>query len=119
MVGTDGHAAGGAHSALAHPARSPWAALAGVLGKLRYLGLAGYLLEWLLEASHVSHRLHRLLHKLHSPKVQLLAITMVLAGHLAEHLHQEEENHHQEHRLAALEARLAAVLPASESKKAH
>eukprot|EP00933_Yihiella_yeosuensis_P068726 TRINITY_DN7467_c4_g1_i1.p1 TRINITY_DN7467_c4_g1~~TRINITY_DN7467_c4_g1_i1.p1 ORF type:complete len:125 (+),score=20.90 TRINITY_DN7467_c4_g1_i1:87-461(+) len=81
-----------------------WKTLAHLFVKLRYLGLAGYFLEWILEATHSSKRLHHLLHRINTPKVHLLAITMVLAGHLAEHLHQEEENHHQEDRLAKLEA---------------
>mmetsp|Transcript_62272 Transcript_62272/g.166508 ORF Transcript_62272/g.166508 Transcript_62272/m.166508 type:complete len:118 (-) Transcript_62272:42-395(-) len=99
------------------PPHAFWALLGSILRRLRYLGLLGYALEWLLEASHASHRLHHWLHKLHTPKVQLLAISMVLAGHLAEHAHQEEENHHQEERLAALEARLAAVPVPEETKK--
>merc|ERR1719382_1306295 len=61
--------------------------------------MAGYLLEWILKASHVNHKLHRWLHRLDSPRVHLLAITMVLTGHAAEHLHQEEENHEQEEHL--------------------
>eukprot|EP00929_Paragymnodinium_shiwhaense_P087885 TRINITY_DN48034_c0_g1_i1.p1 TRINITY_DN48034_c0_g1~~TRINITY_DN48034_c0_g1_i1.p1 ORF type:complete len:115 (+),score=14.63 TRINITY_DN48034_c0_g1_i1:131-475(+) len=76
------------------------------LCKLRYLGLIGYGLEWLLEASHVSKRLHHWLHRLVNPKMHLLAISCVLVGHVAEHLHQEEENHHQEAHIRALEKRL-------------
>mmetsp|Transcript_94491 Transcript_94491/g.211821 ORF Transcript_94491/g.211821 Transcript_94491/m.211821 type:complete len:116 (-) Transcript_94491:45-392(-) len=101
------------NSTLAKPGHAPphalWAILGTLFRKLRYLGLLGYALEWVLEASHVSHKLHGWLRGLHNPKVQLLAISMVLAGHLAEHAHQEEENHHQEERLATLEARLNAV----------
>mmetsp|Transcript_50699 Transcript_50699/g.151718 ORF Transcript_50699/g.151718 Transcript_50699/m.151718 type:complete len:118 (+) Transcript_50699:59-412(+) len=112
---------GSSSSTLAKPGHPPprafWAALGSLLRRLRYLGLLGYALEWLLEASHASHQLHRWLHRLHSPKVQLLAITMVLAGHLAEHAHQEEENHHQEERLAAIEARLGVAHHPVEPKK--
>mmetsp|Transcript_27193 Transcript_27193/g.61701 ORF Transcript_27193/g.61701 Transcript_27193/m.61701 type:complete len:117 (+) Transcript_27193:77-427(+) len=103
------------------PANAFWAAVVGILCKLRYLGLAGYAVEWILEAAHVSKRLHHWLHRfrLNSPKVHLFAITLVLAGHLAEHAHQEEENHHQEERMAILEARLAAVQPSGNTKKTH
>merc|ERR1740122_865135 len=110
----------GVKSELAHqghaPANTIWASIMRVLVRLKYLGLLGYALEWILEAGHVSKRLHHWLHryKLNSPKVHLLAISFVLAGHLAEHAHQEEENHHQEERMAILEARLAAVQPAED-----
>mmetsp|Transcript_2175 Transcript_2175/g.5384 ORF Transcript_2175/g.5384 Transcript_2175/m.5384 type:complete len:110 (-) Transcript_2175:73-402(-) len=84
------------------------AALVHLFCKLRYLGLLGYAIEWLLEATHVSRRMHRWFHRLTSPRVHLLAISCVLAGHFAEHLHQEEENHAQEERIAALEAQLSS-----------
>ncbi|CAE7833706.1 unnamed protein product [Symbiodinium necroappetens] len=83
-----------------------WAVVAKLLIRLRYLGLFGYALEWLLEACHSSSKLHTMLHRINTPKFHLLAITMVLAGHVAEHLHQEEENHHQEAHLASLRAEL-------------
>eukprot|EP00435_Cladocopium_sp_Y103_P071708 s523_g38.t1 len=79
-----------------------WVAVVKLLARLRYLGLLGYALEWLLEASHASSRMHKILHSINTPKVHLLAISMVLAGHIAEHLHQEEENHHQEAHLHEL-----------------
>eukprot|EP00930_Biecheleria_cincta_P086304 TRINITY_DN75611_c0_g1_i1.p1 TRINITY_DN75611_c0_g1~~TRINITY_DN75611_c0_g1_i1.p1 ORF type:complete len:131 (-),score=18.76 TRINITY_DN75611_c0_g1_i1:107-499(-) len=92
-----------------------WSALAKLFIRLRYLGLAGYALEWLLEACHSSHRLHKLLRHINTPKFHLLAISMVLAGHVAEHLHHEEEHHHQETHLAHLRSELAkrklALLP--------
>ena len=77
-----------------------------LVARLRYLGLLGYALEWLLEACHASSRLHKMLHSIQTPKVHLLAISMVLAGHVAEHLHQEEENHHQEAHLHELRSEL-------------
>ncbi|CAE7692633.1 unnamed protein product [Symbiodinium pilosum] len=83
-----------------------WAAVLKLVFRLRYLGLFGYFLEWLLEACHSSGKLHKLLHPINTPKFHLLAITMVLAGHVAEHLHQEEENHHQEAHLENLRAEL-------------
>eukprot|EP00427_Karlodinium_veneficum_P015330 CAMPEP_0169128926 /NCGR_PEP_ID=MMETSP1015-20121227/36843_1 /TAXON_ID=342587 /ORGANISM="Karlodinium micrum, Strain CCMP2283" /LENGTH=43 /DNA_ID= /DNA_START= /DNA_END= /DNA_ORIENTATION= len=43
---------------------------------------------------------------------------MVLVGHMAEHVHQEEENHAQEARLAALEAR-AGLSNGAHDKKNH
>mmetsp|Transcript_96571 Transcript_96571/g.295429 ORF Transcript_96571/g.295429 Transcript_96571/m.295429 type:complete len:117 (-) Transcript_96571:61-411(-) len=81
---------------------------------LRHLGSLGYALEVLLELAHVSKRAHRALPFLHKPWMHVLAIVMVLTGHLAEHVHQEEENHHQETRLVALERQLAQA----QSKKA-
>mmetsp|Transcript_29956 Transcript_29956/g.56185 ORF Transcript_29956/g.56185 Transcript_29956/m.56185 type:complete len:114 (-) Transcript_29956:154-495(-) len=92
----------------AHPTgfATLWSAIAKLIIRLRYLGLFGYALEWLLEACHSSSKLHKLLHPINTPKFHLLAITMVLAGHVAEHLHQEEENHHQEAHLAHLHAEL-------------
>ena len=35
---------------------------------VRYLGLLGYALEWLLEASHASSRMHKILHSINTPK---------------------------------------------------
>mmetsp|Transcript_24389 Transcript_24389/g.44172 ORF Transcript_24389/g.44172 Transcript_24389/m.44172 type:complete len:127 (+) Transcript_24389:65-445(+) len=83
-----------------------WTALARLLIRMRYMGLAGYALEWLLEACHSSSRLHKLLKSINTPKFHLLAISMVLAGHVAEHMHQEEENTHQEAHLAHLQSEL-------------
>ncbi|CAE8702004.1 unnamed protein product, partial [Polarella glacialis] len=83
-----------------------WRTFLKILVRLRYLGLAGYGLEWLLEAVHSSHRLHKLLGFVNTPRVHLIAITLVLAGHIAEHVHQEEENHHQEAHLASLQAEI-------------
>eukprot|EP00927_Polykrikos_kofoidii_P021324 TRINITY_DN2020_c0_g1_i1.p1 TRINITY_DN2020_c0_g1~~TRINITY_DN2020_c0_g1_i1.p1 ORF type:complete len:117 (+),score=15.35 TRINITY_DN2020_c0_g1_i1:101-451(+) len=74
--------------------------------RFRYLGLLGYVLEWLMSATHLSQRLHRSLRQLTSPKAHLLAVTCILIGHCAEHMHQEDENHEQEARIAALESRV-------------
>eukprot|EP00440_Ansanella_granifera_P056399 gb/GFBE01061123.1/.p1 GENE.gb/GFBE01061123.1/~~gb/GFBE01061123.1/.p1 ORF type:complete len:132 (+),score=28.60 gb/GFBE01061123.1/:1-396(+) len=106
------HAGVQAHGTLAKQGHAPsglrvfWDALAKLMIRLRYMGIAGYALEWILEACHSSSRLHRWLHHINTPKFHLLAITLVLAGHVAEHLHQEEENHHQEAHLADLRAEL-------------
>merc|ERR1719291_929381 len=86
-----------------HGTKSP---LLHLFAKLRYLGMLGYALEWLLEATHVSKRMHHWLHRFTTPRVHLLAISCVLLGHMAEHHHQEEENHEQEARIAALESAL-------------
>ena len=83
-----------------------WIIFLKFVARLRYLGLLGYALEWLLEASHASSKLHKILHSINTPKVHLLAISMVLAGHVAEHLHQEEENHHQEAHLEELRTQI-------------
>mmetsp|Transcript_63299 Transcript_63299/g.159633 ORF Transcript_63299/g.159633 Transcript_63299/m.159633 type:complete len:153 (-) Transcript_63299:184-642(-) len=77
--------------------------------KLKYLGLAGHLLEALLELMHVSKKANHRLRFLHKPWMHLAAIGMVIVGHLAEHAHQEEENHEQEHRIALLEKNLARL----------
>merc|ERR1719401_2919608 len=79
--------------------------------KLKRLGIAGYALEALLELTHVSKRAHHRLSFLHKPWVHLMAILMIIVGHLAEHVHQEEENHHQEVRIAMLEKKLAVIQP--------
>eukprot|EP00416_Gambierdiscus_australes_P037219 CAMPEP_0171097764 /NCGR_PEP_ID=MMETSP0766_2-20121228/47737_1 /TAXON_ID=439317 /ORGANISM="Gambierdiscus australes, Strain CAWD 149" /LENGTH=117 /DNA_ID=CAMNT_0011557011 /DNA_START=18 /DNA_END=371 /DNA_ORIENTATION=- len=101
-----------------HPApHAFWAACGRILRSLRGFALLGYALEWLVEVTHVSHRLHRWLSLLHSPKFELLAVTMIIVGHLGEHSHQEEENHQQEERLAALESRIATLEGPVEPKK--
>mmetsp|Transcript_41651 Transcript_41651/g.90785 ORF Transcript_41651/g.90785 Transcript_41651/m.90785 type:complete len:129 (-) Transcript_41651:241-627(-) len=86
---------------------SVWQFLLHLFCKLRCLGLVGYGLEWILELSHANHKVHRRIRRYTGPKFRLLAMSMVLAGHLAEHIHQEEENHEQEDRIKALELRLA------------
>lgn len=86
-----------------------WHVFIKLLIRLRYLGLAGYALEWILEACHTNKRLHHMLHRLLTPKVHLLAITMVLAGHIAEHLHHEEEVHEQEEHIAHLRAEIQMI----------
>ncbi|CAJ1354672.1 unnamed protein product [Effrenium voratum] len=90
----------------ASPLKTLWNIAMKLLVRLRYLGLFGYALEWLLEACHSSSKMHKLLHGINNPKTHLLAISLVLAGHIAEHLHQEEENHHQEAHLEHLRAEL-------------
>mmetsp|Transcript_46676 Transcript_46676/g.110999 ORF Transcript_46676/g.110999 Transcript_46676/m.110999 type:complete len:118 (-) Transcript_46676:352-705(-) len=89
---------------------SPVAVILKLLAKLKYLGLLGYALEWLMEYAHVNHKFGRWLGRcapLRVPKAQLLAVTMIIVGHVAEHLHHGDEHHHHEHRIAELEARLA------------
>ena len=70
---------------------------------LLFQGLFGYLVEWCLELSHVSPRVHHLLHHLihgnRAARMGLFAISCVLVGHYSEHLHQEHENHEQEHKI--------------------
>eukprot|EP00428_Durinskia_dybowskii_P072678 CAMPEP_0170398196 /NCGR_PEP_ID=MMETSP0117_2-20130122/23274_1 /TAXON_ID=400756 /ORGANISM="Durinskia baltica, Strain CSIRO CS-38" /LENGTH=172 /DNA_ID=CAMNT_0010654739 /DNA_START=103 /DNA_END=619 /DNA_ORIENTATION=- len=92
-----------------HGEKSALGMLLHLFTKLKNLGIAGYALEALLELGHTSKRAHHRFHFLHKPWVHLLAILMILTGHLAEHVHQEEENHHQEARLADLEAKVAAL----------
>mmetsp|Transcript_56422 Transcript_56422/g.150936 ORF Transcript_56422/g.150936 Transcript_56422/m.150936 type:complete len:99 (-) Transcript_56422:81-377(-) len=93
-----------AGSAVAHHGPPVVARLA---SSLKFFGIIGHLIELLGEMSHASKRAPRWLHKFHNPKFGVLAIIMVIVGHLAEHVHQEHENHHQELRLAALEAQVA------------
>ena len=69
----------------------------------------GYALEWFIQLSHVSHAVHHRFKKILTPKFHLLAISFVLLGHMAEHTHQEEENEHQEARIAVLEASLLQI----------
>jgi hypothetical protein len=52
------------------------------------VGVFGYVIEWVLELSHLVPRLHHVLHGTRAYKLGLAAITMVLAGHYTEHLHQ-------------------------------
>eukprot|EP00429_Kryptoperidinium_foliaceum_P064238 CAMPEP_0176063624 /NCGR_PEP_ID=MMETSP0120_2-20121206/31733_1 /TAXON_ID=160619 /ORGANISM="Kryptoperidinium foliaceum, Strain CCMP 1326" /LENGTH=169 /DNA_ID=CAMNT_0017397199 /DNA_START=50 /DNA_END=554 /DNA_ORIENTATION=- len=103
-MATHGHGAIQKHG---HGQASILSVLLRLFTGLKNLGLAGYALEALLKLSHASHRAHHKLHFLDTPRIHLLAVLMILTGHLAEHLHQEEENHHQEARLAGLESRLA------------
>lgn len=83
---------------------------------LKNLGIAGYALEAVLELMHTSKRAHHKLHFLNKPWVHLAAVLMVLTGHLAEHVHQEEENQHQEARIAALEASVAQLKAVKKSQ---
>ncbi|CAK0865981.1 unnamed protein product [Prorocentrum cordatum] len=142
--------------------RRGWALVLKQVARLRFLGLLGYLLEWLLEGTHMNKTLHYLVpwRGATRARVAMAAITMVfvtphacsnlccsrlpsfiarraprgrvlhagsgpassggrrstvLVGHVAEHLHQEEENHHLEERMRRIEARLT---PAGAGKKA-
>eukprot|EP00746_Dinoflagellata_sp_MGD_P014337 gnl/MRDRNA2_/MRDRNA2_131372_c0_seq1.p1 gnl/MRDRNA2_/MRDRNA2_131372_c0~~gnl/MRDRNA2_/MRDRNA2_131372_c0_seq1.p1 ORF type:complete len:166 (+),score=28.21 gnl/MRDRNA2_/MRDRNA2_131372_c0_seq1:63-500(+) len=73
---------------------------------LGWLGLGGHLIEWVCELTHVSKSAHRRLHGPALHRLGLFAVTCIIVGHLAEHVHQEDENHHQEHRFHILEERL-------------
>mmetsp|Transcript_40923 Transcript_40923/g.61831 ORF Transcript_40923/g.61831 Transcript_40923/m.61831 type:complete len:115 (-) Transcript_40923:328-672(-) len=77
--------------------------------KLKWLGLMSLFIEAMLESRHVSKRAHKYFHFLHKPWVHLALVIMEIVGHLAEHLHQEEENHEQEHRLHELEKVVAKL----------
>ena len=90
------------------------------------IGVFGYCIEWILELSHVSTRLHNIFHHnryINVNKMGLLAITMIIIGHYTEHLHQVDENVKQDiemaqnkkeddmrtNRIVALEKRLSIL----------
>merc|ERR1719240_390469 len=84
---------------------------------LGYLGLGGHVIEWVCELTHVSKAAHRRLHGPALHRLGLFAVTCIIVGHLAEHVHQEEENHHQEHRIHTLEERLKKLESAFKGKR--
>lgn len=84
-------------------------ALLHVFSSFKNLGILGYVLEALLEFMHINKKANRKLRILHKPWMHLAAILMIIVGHLAEHVHQEEENHEQEVRIASLEKKLALL----------
>ena len=53
-----------------------------------FLGLFGYGIELVLELSHILPRLHHVLHGARASKFGVVAIAMIMLGHLAEHYHQ-------------------------------
>mmetsp|Transcript_11877 Transcript_11877/g.27043 ORF Transcript_11877/g.27043 Transcript_11877/m.27043 type:complete len:116 (-) Transcript_11877:44-391(-) len=90
---------------------SPVSLILKLLAKWKHLGLLGYAVEWLLEYTHVNHRFGKWLGRLvpiKPPRVGLIAVSMIIIGHIAEHLRHDEEHHHHEHRIAQLEANITA-----------
>lgn len=73
-------------------------------------------IEWVLELSHIQPGLHHILHGPRAARMGLVAITMIVIGHVTEHFHHEHEHeaerereHEDNIRIQALEDRIAEL----------
>ena len=74
------------------------------------------MIEWVLELSHIQPGLHHILHGPRSARMGLVAITMIVVGHVTEHFHHEHEHEAEREReqednirIQALEDRIAEL----------